>query len=503
MVEAVVNNLELRTQARAEYKAWLNEKMFVDARGRPIKNPWHVKEWMYLAEQHDRLLIEASREHGKTSVLAVALPLIEMKLNRNIRILIVSDVHQKSTERARLLREHITSNAGYRRFGPEVKIQRKDGDFEFTIERDLILKEPTVRSTYAGGPISGSRWDVLILDDLATFQVNSFTGEQRKKLKRWYADEVLNSVAQGGKVWVIGTKQCHDDLYEDIKKDRSFHAVAYPALDEHGDLGYAEKNSHIEDPNDRMCLWPEMHNYEELDKKRDANPESFMRQQQLVAIPETGLVFRRPLMDAAFERGKSVVYSPHATQFVGIDPGYSQRASMLCIQERAGDRIDLWKEHSFTQMPPDDVAQVVAEHCVNHRVRVAFIDAEDAGFRASVRKALALRGYLSDRDHSAHNPAGTRVQGVPFSKYKSHSITTTRWLLKSDRVAWGAPTTTVHMPGRVREVPSLFRQEMLDWALKEGEDFLTLKGGDHGPDAFIAYVSRWIQAWAQATDQAA
>ncbi|MEJ7871706.1 MAG: hypothetical protein WKF67_05570 [Rubrobacteraceae bacterium] len=461
----------------------------MDSKGQPITNPWFIEEWFYLTEKHDRLLVTASREHGKTSIMAVALPLIEMKLNRNIRILIISDVHQKSTERTRLLREHIETNRDYLRFAPAVEIERKTGDYEFTVKRDLILKEPTVRSTYAGGPISGSRWDLIILDDLATFQVNSFTAEQRNKLRRWYADEVLNSVARGGKIWVIGTTQHHNDLYEDIKRDPAFHTVSYPALDEDGLFGYAEKNAHIKGK-DAVCLWPEMHDFAELDAKREANPDSFMRQQMLIAIPETGLVFRRLLMDAALERGKSVSFEPKAAQVVALDPGWG-RASMLAIQERAGDRIDLWAEHSFTHIGPDEVAEVVAEHCVNHNVLVAFYDAADPGQGNLLGKALAKRGCT------------TRPQRVPFGEMKKLSIATTRWLLQSGRVAWGSQTTTVHTPGHVRVVPSIFREEVLDYALKEGEDYVTMKGSDHGPDAWTAYASRWIAAWAKANNEAA
>lgn len=493
---------------RARAKAAFNEKVFLDTEDRPIRNNWHHEQFFEAMELHKFVLLLAAREHAKTEIGVKCNALFEMGVDPNIRILIVSDIHEKAQDRTRLLRQHVERNAAYRAQFPHVHISKKEGDHAFTLARNRILKEPTVTSTYAGGAISGGRFDLIVCDDVINLLKNSYTQEQRRKLREWFYRDVMNSLARGGRLLMLGTPQHHEDLHSDIQRDKRFYVASYPGVDEQdtgfGHLGYRERNeARGITGDDAICLWPAMHDYKSHMAKKDGDYDTYLSQQQLQSVPSTGLVFRKSLMDAAFERGKSVTYNPHATQFVGIDPGYSQRASMLCIQERSGDRIELWKEHSFTQMPPEDVAQVVAEHCINHRVRVVFIDAEDAGFRASVRKALALRGYLSDRDHSAHNPAGTRVQGVPFSKYKQHAITTTRWLLKSDRVAWGAPTTMVHMPGRVREVPSLFRQEMLDWALKEGEDFLTMKGSDHGPDAFIAYVSRWIQAWAQATDQAA
>lgn len=489
MAQATAETSEALIRSRAEFKGWLNEQFFLDAKGREIQNPWHVEEWFYLAEKHDRLLIEAAREHGKTSILAVALPLIEMKLNRNIRILIVSDVFEKSTERARLLREHITTNPRYRSVVPEVRITRKSGDHEFTIERDLILKEPTIRSTYAGGPISGSRWDLIILDDLVNFLLNSATPQKRKKLLRWYADEVLNSVAEGGKVWCIGTRQHHDDLYEHIKRDASFTAVQYPALDEHGDFGYVAKNKNVAEGDDALCLWPAMHDYRSLVAKREANPDSFARQQMLIALPETGLVYRKPLMDAALARGKEVEYDSQAAQFIGLDPGYGKRAAMLCIQERTGDRVEMWREHSFTQMDDDAISAVVTAHCGEYAVEIVYVDAEDPGLRAAIRRDLWSGGV------------STKVQGVSFSKYKRDGIKITRWLLQSGRLAWKGETTTVHTPGRVRVEPSIFRDEISSYALQDGEDDMPQKSDDHGPDAWVAYAARWKRQWLKVTEQ--
>ncbi len=478
-------------EARAEFKAWLNEQFFLDAKGREIKNPWHIREWFSLAERHDRLLIESAREHGKTSVLAVALPLIEMKLNRNIRILIVSDVFEKSTERARLLREHIATNPRYRSVSPEVRITRKSGDHEFTIARDLILKEPTIRSTYAGGPISGSRWDLIILDDLVNYLMNAATPQKRDKLKRWYADEVLNSVAEGGRVWVIGTRQSEDDLYEHIKLDPTFTSVQYPALDEHGDFGYAEKNAGVVDGLDRICLWPDMHDHKSLVARREANPDSFSRQQMLIALPQTGLVFRKPLMDAAFERGKDVEYDAHAAQFIGLDPGYSIRAAMLCIQERAGDRVEMWQEYSFTQLLPEDIASVVCDHAERFGLKAVFYDAEDPGTGGKVRREREARGLSFD------------VVGVLFNVHKRRAIQATRWMLTAGKIAWKAEETIVHTPGRVRKEPSIFRREMVSYALDPNDEDMPAKGSDHGPDAFTAYMAKWVPHWITATEGAA
>ena len=480
-------------------KAALNERWFYDAKGRQQKNNWHHVRWFDLAEQHDRLLIEAAREHSKTQVFATTQPLVEIARDPNIRILIISDVDEKSQERCRVLREHINNNARFQKDCPHVRVVRKDGDHKFWVERDRYwLKEATVTSTYAGAPISGGRYDLILPDDLVNYLLNANTPGKRRKMSRWWNDEVLNSVVPGGRVWAIGTHQHHADLYEEIKRDPAFYFAVYPGVDEedtgYGHLGYAKENARkgIEGPN-ATVLWPEMHSYERhMGKKNNpATHDSYLRQQQQLAVPETGLVYRKPLVDAALARGKDVEYDPEAAQFIGLDPGYGKRAAMLCIQERVGDRVEVWREHSFTQMDDDAISEVVVEHCAEYTVEIVYVDAEDPGLAAAIKRDLRAGGVP------------TKVQGVPFSKYKRLAIKATRWMLQSGRVSWKAEVTTVHTPGRVRAEPSIFRDEITAYALQDGEDDLPQKTDDHGPDAWAAYAARWIKVWLKATGQEA
>ncbi len=481
---------------RAADKALCNERWFQDARGESQRNNWHHLHWLLKAEKHDRLLIEAAREHSKTQLFAITEPLYEMAENPNIRILIISDVFPKSQERCKVLKRHIQKNERYAAESDNaLRIAHAKGDEEFTLEREYYwLKEPTVRSAYAGAAISGGRYDLIIADDLVNYLANANTPGKRHRLSRWWMDEVENSVAPGGKIWVIGTHQHHDDLYEELKRQPRYHVAVYPAVDEedtgYGNLRYAKNNTGWTGP-DATVLWPQAFSHAQHMAKKN-NPsthDSYLRQQQQLAVPETGLVYRKPLMDAALERGKAVEYDPEAAQFLGIDPGYGKRAAMLCFQELAGDRVELWREHSFTQMADEDISSVVVEHCAEYDVEVIYVDAADPGLRAKIANDIRARGL------------STKTTGVPFSKYKRLAIKTTRWMLEGQRMSWKAETTTVHTPGRVTIEPSIFGREIKAYALKDGEDDEPQKSDDHGPDAHTAYMARWIGAWAKATGQ--
>jgi hypothetical protein len=479
---------------RARRKAEFNERVFTDTDGRAIRNNWHHLDWFERMELHKYLLLPAAREHAKTEIGVKCNALYEIGADPNTRVLIISDIFQKAQDRTKLLREHIERNEAYRREFPGVRIVQKDGDNTFTVSRTAFLKEPTVTSTYAGGAISGGRFDRIICDDLVNLLKNSYNATQRKKLRQWFYRDVMNSLAKRGKLVVLGTPQHHEDLHADLELDPRFVVAKYPGVDEEdtgfGHLGYAARNATYGiEGNDALCLWPAMHSYETHMAKKAADLDTFLSQQQLQSVPPTGLVYRRPLVEAALQRGRDVAYDPSAAQFIGLDPGYGKRAAMLCIQETAGDRVEVYAEHSFTQLPDEDVADVVCEHAAEVGLEALFIDAEDPGLGAKIRRERDARGLAF------------AVVPVPFGKFKKLAIKATRWMLGANRMSWRAESTTVHTPGRTQVVPSLFRGEVKDYALREGSDDEPMKDNDHGPDALAAFMSKWVPAWLRATEQ--
>lgn len=480
-----------RARAKA---AFISRVLKSEETGDHVTHNWHHLEWLELAELHKYLLIEAAREHAKTNLMVIGNALNEIGVNPNIRILIISDVYEKSQARTRVLKDYLNRDEDFAREFPETEIVSRRGDEDFTVNRSRLLKEPTVTSTYAGAPISGGRYDLIIADDLVNLIRNSQTPEAREKLKRWWYRDVMNSLARGGRLLVLGTPQHPDDLHSDIEADARFHVAKFPGVDEEdtgwGTLGYTEKNeARGITGRDAACLWPAMHDMATHMDKKENQYDEYLSQQQLQSVPPGGLVYPRPLIDAAFERGKGIEPDKDAAQYLGIDPGYGIRAAMLKIQHTSGDRIELWGEESFTQRDDNYIADAVAEHCKEWRVEDIYIDAEDPGLAATIRAKLESLGL------------STRITKVPFNKYKRLSVKATRWLLKSGRVSFKGEETFVHKPGYKRAEPSLFRKEIRDYALKPGEDDEPAKGDDHGPDAWAAYAVRWIEPWVAATGQ--
>lgn len=95
--------------------------------------------------------------------------------------------------------------------------------------RRKILKEPTVLASSVGSPATGFHFDLVIFDDIVSFN-NSDTAEKAEKIVNWVGD--IESVVDpynpetglGGEFIMLGTRYFHRDLYglyseEDLTKE--------------------------------------------------------------------------------------------------------------------------------------------------------------------------------------------------------------------------------------------------------------------------------------------
>lgn len=234
----------------------------------------------------------------------------------------------------------------------------------------------------------------------------------------------------------------------------------------------------------------------------DEGLEAFLvERQHLTDAPTGNLVYRRSRVNAAMERGNTVEpgRGEDTVQVMCLDPGYSKRAALLAIQERGADRIEMWKEWSFTRCDDDYIARIAAEHCLDWGVKNFYYDAESPEQAAAVKKHLRR---LARQRGIRRKDIPTRFSRVAFGTYKRYAIKITRWLLDGPTVAWGAEETEVHTDNAFDEIaPGIFRREMRGYKLdpKKPED--PVKDKDHGPDAWHAYAPRWLRVWQRDTKQ--
>lgn len=119
---------------------------------------------------------------------------------------------------------------GYTEAADQKVVWRAD---KLQVNRTEIYKEPTITAASVGSPNTGEHYDLVIFDDLVTFD-NSDSLVKANKIKSWTYDieSVLNpydeTVDRGDEIVILGTRYYSWDYYssllgEDIDDDEELH----------------------------------------------------------------------------------------------------------------------------------------------------------------------------------------------------------------------------------------------------------------------------------------
>jgi phage terminase large subunit-like protein len=211
----------------------------------------HRRRWLDLAEQtmsqarrkrsKGRMLLLAPRDHGKTE-LAISIALRQVCLNRDIRILWISESAGVAEKRVRRLRALLTSDGvqedwctdpeagcGPFRAPDEEGNKPKWTNTQIYVTRSKASVDPTIEAVGSGGAITGGHFDLILCDDLEDDRT-TYTAGQREKTRKWWGGTVLPMLSRGGTIMVIGTRKHHDDLYHHLKVSPMWRTIEDPAI---------------------------------------------------------------------------------------------------------------------------------------------------------------------------------------------------------------------------------------------------------------------------------
>ncbi|MCW5829303.1 MAG: hypothetical protein KIT79_08310 [Deltaproteobacteria bacterium] len=184
--------------------------------------PFH-RHWHELAGRHDRLILHAPVEHGKSEQMSILRPLWLMGRDPNTRIAIISATSNPQAEKfLQTISRHVIENPRYREVFPHVRPGTPWGQGAISLRRTAFHKDRTVQVTGAFGPINGSRLDLVILDDVLGFE-NTFTESSRRKVLAWIESEVLGRLVDGGRLIAIGTAWHPGDAMFELARRPGFY----------------------------------------------------------------------------------------------------------------------------------------------------------------------------------------------------------------------------------------------------------------------------------------
>jgi hypothetical protein len=349
---------ELVEAARWDMDAFVTAVMRDEKTGLPLDQaPVHIA-WHELADQHDRLLIWAAIDHGKTSQLSVARTLWLLGKDPTLRIAIVSNTARQAEKVLRSIKRYIETSAELHVVFPELRPMADQWtSHSATVRRPTTSKDPSVQTLGIHGNILGSRVDHLILDDLLDTD-NSRTAAGREDCFLWVQANCLSRLTINGRVLVVGTAFHPDDTLHRLARLPGWKAFRYPVITEAGEP-----------------RWPEHWPPSRIQQYKDTlGPSEFARQLLCVARSDDESRFKKEWIDWCLARGngKQLCYGmdklpPGFKTYTGVDLAVQQKdaSDSTCLFTIAahpnGDR-EVLNIESGKWAGPDIVSKIIDTH---------------------------------------------------------------------------------------------------------------------------------------------
>jgi hypothetical protein len=274
--------------------------------------------------RNDWIMLEAPRDHAKSTCFTVNYPTHAIGKNPNIRIVIASNAQDTSEGFVRSITTIIEQSEDYKRIFGNLKPRKPEKwtDTAIQVQRsNIFLKDPTVSAVSIGGQVVAKRADVIICDDILTLQ-NTRTAAQREFVKTWFWTVLFPLLAPGGRLIIVGTAWNKQDLYEELLGDRQFQI--------------RKRYDSIVDEKKHITLWPERWTWDELSRRRTSmGTLAFNRAYRNITSNPEDSPFDEAWLQAAIKRGinrkliRALDYSSwdlgKLVIAVGIDPAISKK----------------------------------------------------------------------------------------------------------------------------------------------------------------------------------
>jgi len=334
--------------------------------------------------------------------MAIGRVLWELGRDPNSRTLVLSNTKDQARKIVETLKRYIERDADLHAIFPALEKGDTWTSSAITVRRPTRAKDPSVQACGVHGNVTGSRVDLLIIDDILDPE-NTGSQRAREDLWLWLKATIHGRLTENARVIVIGTAYHPEDALHLYAKQENFHAVRFPVLDDTG-----------------ASRWPERWSLERIEKKKvDLGSLEFARQMLCVARDDTTARFKAEWIERCKWRGqgKELCYAlesiPNGYKVVtGVDLAVQKHdaADQTCLFTIAvapnGDRHVLNIETGKWHGPE------IVDHLYDHHRRYQGLiivennSAQDFVVQfARERGALPIRGFTTGRN-KAHPEFG-------------------------------------------------------------------------------------------------
>ena len=163
-------------------------------------------------DKHDRIIIPAPRDHGKSTAIAITLPLKRILNNPNYRVLIAQKSKRQAEKTVRILREQFESNPRILSDFGDMRGTPWESDKFYVKRKATMEKDPTVEGIGMMGAITGGHFDLIVLDDILD-EENTKTELKRQRGEEWLRGTIMPMAEPGTQIICICTRKHFRDLY--------------------------------------------------------------------------------------------------------------------------------------------------------------------------------------------------------------------------------------------------------------------------------------------------
>ena len=328
--------------AQRSMKAFFSYVMRDEQTGAPVEFAPIHETWHRLADQHDRLMLWAAMESGKTQSLSVARTLWELGRDPTLRFAIISNTSGMAVKIANQIGKYITQSEELHRVFPHLEPDPTMpwNSEQLTVKRPTLSKDPSVNTLGIGSNTQGARIDRAVLDDVLNRE-NTRTQYMRDESQDWYLKTIPGRMTERGRILGVGNAWNPDDLYHRLVKNPRWKGYKFPILKADG-----------------TSAWPTVWPLDRIERRRqELGPMESMSQLMCQPIDDAMSRFKREWIETCLRRGegKDVVYALRGIPFgcklycgvdlaVGRKEHHDRTAFFVLLIHPNGDRQVLWVE---------------------------------------------------------------------------------------------------------------------------------------------------------------
>lgn len=295
--------------------------------------PAHFKAWAELLATHRRLLLIASRDHGKSTLLSKLYPMVKAMVEPGIEILLVSYSEGQVVKLITGMEDLFEKKDLIKSLVPAYR----EEDWSKTAFK---LKNGSRVDTLTFGTSGrGGHYDLILVDD----PVKDYGGMDADEQEDYFLRALVPMCKPDGQIVVTGTFVYEMDLIERLRANKAYHVAEYPAIV------------------NGCALWPERWPLEKLlERKKEVGEYGFAREYLLERLSPGTQFFQKHMLK---------YYDPmklpdRLARVMSVDPALSLNgdATGVIITGTAG-KEDGGKTYllDYAKLRTDDVQVMVDE----------------------------------------------------------------------------------------------------------------------------------------------